>query len=64
MILLTSIVKVHKEIRMRFHLWNPFPAPYSVIFFMVEANCPDNEPSGLDETGKIYYTSKYNILIL
>merc|ERR1711953_110752 len=22
-----------------------------VIFFMVEANCPDNEPSGLDETG-------------
>lgn len=20
---------------------------------MVEANCPDNEPSGLDETGKL-----------
>ena len=56
MILLTSIVKVHKEIWMRFHkvFWNLFLAPYSVIFFMVEANCPDNEPSGLDETGKIY----------
>ena len=28
----------------------------SVIFFMVEANCPETEPSGLDETGKMHPT--------